>query len=264
VSDAAPGRVLRLSLVAWGLGELAMGRRYAGSTWLLAEAVGLALIGLASWLLLDTTWYLLPFLLGMAFIGVWSVQAVLSYGRAQRLAGQATPPTARRSPAAVAAWLTLPLLAWGTGFWLVAADRASPAAVVDRVLSDWADAAAGQPVAWDLAGAGDSAALSSTMAAATARLRGLCAAGTLPADCDDDPGTVLRDVRFRIDASGQDAAVAVAEVVRFERRPTSVLGIFPASELVPVALQEILRLDLVARPAALGSQRWTVVAASVP
>jgi hypothetical protein len=71
VTDAAPGRVLGLSLAAWGLGELAMGRRYAGSSWLLAEVVGLAVIGLATWLLRDTTWYLVPFVLGMAFIGVW-------------------------------------------------------------------------------------------------------------------------------------------------------------------------------------------------
>ena len=264
MSDAAPSRVLRLSLAAWGLGELAMGRRYAGSTWLLAEASGLALIGLASWLLRDTTWYLVPFLLGMAFIGVWALQAVLAYGRAQRLAGQATPPTSRRSPAAAAAWLTLPLLAWGTGYWLVAADQASPAAVVDHVLSGWADAAAGRQVAWDREPAEDTAALSTTAAAATARLRALCESGVLPPDCDDDPGSVLRDVRFRIDPAGDDAAVAVAEVVRFERRPTTFLGIFPATELEPVALQGILRLDLAAQPAALGSRQWTVVSASVP
>ncbi|HEY7525491.1 MAG TPA: hypothetical protein VIA82_01465 [Candidatus Limnocylindria bacterium] len=261
---AAPGRVLRLSLVAWGLGEVAMGRRYAGSTWLLAEALGLALIGLLSWLLLDTTWYLVPFLLGMAFIGVWGVQALLGYRRAQRLAGQATPPVGRRSPAAAAAWLTLPLLAWGTGFWLVAADQASPAAVVDRFLSGWADVAAGHDVAWEETDGADPVLLSSAAADATARLRQLCANGTLPSDCDEDPGSVLRDVRFRIDGPRDGVAVAVAEVVRFERRPTTFLGIFGASELVPVALEEILRLDLAARPAALGSQRWTVVAASVP
>jgi hypothetical protein len=231
---------------------------------LLAEAVGLALVGLLSWLLLDTTWYLVPFLLGMAFIGVWAVQALLSYRRAQRLAGQATPPVARRSPAAAAAWLTLPLLAWGTGFWLVAADQASPAAVVDRFLSGWADVAAGHQTAWAGTDGADPAMLSSVAAAAITRLRALCANGTLPSDCDADPASVLRDVRFRIDIPGDGTALGVAEVVRFERRPTTFLGIFGASELVPVALEEILRLDLAARPAALGSQRWTVAAATVP
>jgi len=264
VSGAAPGRVLRLSLLGWGLGELALGRRYAGSTWLLAEAIGLGIVALASWLLIDTTWYLVPFVLGMAFIATWGVQAVTTYRRAQRLAGQATPPTSRRSPAAVAAWLTLPLLAWGTGFWLIAAGHTSPGAVVDRYLSDWTDASAGRPSSWEMLTAAEPAALAAAAADATARLRALCADGTLPPDCDDDPGSILRDVRFRIDATSDDAAVAVAEVVRFERQPTTFLGMFGASELVPVALQEILQLDLAARPAALGSRRWMVEAASVP
>ena len=34
-----PGRVLRLALLAWGLGDLAMGRRTAGIAWLIAEIV---------------------------------------------------------------------------------------------------------------------------------------------------------------------------------------------------------------------------------
>jgi hypothetical protein len=258
VSGAAPSRILRLSLVAWGLGEVAMGRRYAGSTWLLAEAAGLTLIGLATWLLRDTTWYLVPFLLGMGFIATWTIQAVAAYRRAQRLAGQATPPTARRSPAAVAAWLTLPLLAWGTGFWLVAADQASPASVVDRFLGDWADAAAGRQASWD------EPSLAAVADGATARLRLRCSSVSARADCGNDPQNPLSGIRFQIDAAGEDRAVAVAELVRFERRPTRVLGIFGATELTPVRLGEILRLDLVAQPAALGSRRWTIVNASVP
>jgi hypothetical protein len=257
VRDAAPGRVLRLSLVAWGLGELAMGRRYLGSTWLLAEAVGLALIGLLTWLLRDTTWYLAPFVLGMAFIAAWAFQAVAAYRRAERLASQATRP-APRSPAAVAAWLTLPLLAWGTGFWLIAADHSSPAAVVNRFLGSWADATDGRLAAWD------QPSLAVAAADATSDLRTLCAQGILPADCSDSPPNLLRGIRFRIVASAEDRAVAVAEVVRFERHPTRVLGLFDATELTPVTLQEILRLDLVAEPAAIDSRRWTIVNASVP
>jgi len=42
VSDAAPGRVLRLALVAWGFGDLAMGRRASGIALLVAELIGLA------------------------------------------------------------------------------------------------------------------------------------------------------------------------------------------------------------------------------
>ena len=265
MTAAAPGRVLRLSLVAWGLGELAAGRRYVGSSWLLAEVIGLAVVAFSTWLFADTTWYLLPFVLGMAFVVAWGVQAVSAYRRAQRVAGQATPPTSRRSPAAAAAWLTIPLLVWGTGFWLIAADGASAAAVTDRFLSGWTDAADGaSPAAWGDALAQDPAGLTSAAATATARLRVLCATGTLSSDCADDPANLLRDVRIRVEMRGSDQAIAIAELVRFERRSTRFLGIFDASELAPVALEEILRLDLAAEPAALGARRWSVVAATVP
>jgi hypothetical protein len=261
VRDAAPGRVLRLAILAWGLGELAMGRRYVGTSWLLAEAIGLALVAFASFLLADTTWYLVPFLAGMAFIAVWAAQAIAAYRRAQGLQRGATPATASRSPAAAAAWLTVPLLVWGTGFWLYAAGAASPAAVLDRFVTTLPQIAEG---AHNAGLAQDPLALSGAAADAIARLGLLCAGGSLPEDCGDAPENVLRDIRFRIDSASEDSATAVAELVRFERKPTRFLGLFEASELLPVPIEEILRLELAARSAALGSQRWIIVNAVVP
>jgi hypothetical protein len=261
VRDAAPGRVLRLSVLAWGLGELAMGRRYVGASWLLAEAIGLALVAFATFLLADTTWYLVPFLVGMAFIAAWTVQAIAAYRRAQRLQRGAAPDVPSRSPAAAAAWLTVPLLVWGTGFWLYAAEAATPAAVLDRFVTAWPQIADG---AHDAALAQDPVALSAAAAAAVARLGQLCDGGSLPEDCGDAPENLLRDIRFRLDSVGGGNASAVAELVRFERKPTSFLGLFEASELVPVPIEEILRLELAARAAALGSERWTIVNAAVP
>jgi hypothetical protein len=261
VRDAAPGRVLLLSVVAWGLGELAMGRRYVGSGWLLAEAIGMALVALATFLLADTTWYLVPFLAGMAFIAVWVLQAVAAYRRAQRLQRGATSTTPGRSPAAAATWLTVPLLVWGTGFWLFAAEAASPAAVLDRFVGAWSQIADG---AHDANLAQDPVALSGAAAEAVARLGQLCAAGSLPDDCADAPENLLRDVRFRLEASDDGSASAVAELVRYERRPARFVGLFEATELVPIPVEAILRLDLAALPAALGSERWTVVNAGLP
>jgi hypothetical protein len=261
VSDAAPGRVLRLSIVAWGLGELAMGRRYVGMTWLLAEAIGVAMVVLSTLVLADTTWYLVPFLVGMGFIATWVAQAVAAYRHAQRQQGQAVPQTGRRSPAAAAAWLTLPLLAWGTGFWLFAADAASPAAVIDRFVSTWTEQASG---ATDPSLAESPEALSAAASAAVGRLRQLCADGTLPDDCADVTENLLRDIRFRIEDAEGDSAVATAELVRYERRPTTFLGVFEASELVPVPVEEILRLELAAHSTAFGAERWTIVNAAAP
>lgn len=261
MNDAAPGRVLRLSVLAWGLGELAMGRRYVGTSWLLAEAIGLTLVALATYLLADTTWYLVPFLTGMAFIAVWAMQAIAAYRRAQRVQRGATATAPNRSPAAAAAWLTVPLLVWGTGFWLFAAEAASPAAVLDRFVASWTHIADGSQ---DAGLAQDPEALSGVSAAAVARLRQLCAAGALPEDCGDAPENLLRDVRFRLEASGEGSTSAVAELVRFERRPSRFVGLFDATELVPVPVEAILRLDLATQPAALGSERWTVVNAALP
>jgi hypothetical protein len=255
VRDAAPGRVLRLALVAWGFGDLAMGRRARGVALLLAELIGLALIVASAILLSDTTWYLVPFLVGMAFIVAWSVQAVAAFLRAQRLQG-AIPPPSSRSPAAAAAWLTVPLLLWGTGYWVFAAASASPSAVLDTFVTAWPDVAT-QPI--EATVATDPAAVSAEAEAALATLRQACADAGLTENCREEASALLVNVRMRIDDQTDDSATAVAEVVRFERQPSRFLGVFEATELVPVPIAPILRLDLAAQPAPLGSAKWIIV-----
>jgi hypothetical protein len=78
-------------------------------------------------------------------------------------------------------------------------------------------------------------------------------------DCGEGLESLLHDIRVRITTQTATRATAVAEVVRFERRPSRFLGLFDASELVPVPTQPILRLDLASRPAWLGAARWTIV-----
>jgi hypothetical protein len=255
VRDAAPGRVLRLALVAWGFGDLAMGRRGRGIALLVAELICLVVIVVTAALLSDTTWYLLPFMAGMAFIAVWCVQAVAAFLRAQRLQG-AIPPTSARSPAAVAAWLTVPLLIWGTGFWLFAADNASPAAVLDIFVTEWPEVAA-QPITANVAT--DPDAVSQEAEAALTNLRQLCVAAGLIDNCQEEAAALLVNVRMRIDSQTGEAATAVAELVRFERQPSTFLGVFKTTELVPVPIAPILRLDLTAQPAPLGSAEWIIV-----
>ena len=253
--DAAPGRVLRLALVAWGFGDLAMGRRGRGTALLLAELLGLVLVAVTAVLLSDTTWYLVPFLVGMAFIVTWGAQAVAAFLGAQRLQGAIPPPTTR-SPAAAAAWLTIPLLLWGTGFWLFAAESASPGAVLDAFVTAWPDVAT-QPI--DDAVASDPAAVSQEAAAALAGLGQLCTAAGLTDDCREEASALLVNVRMRIQDQSADSATAIAELVRFERQPSNFLGIFEATELVPVPIAPILRIELEAQPAPLGSARWIIV-----
>ena len=241
-----PGRVLRRALIAWGLGHLELGLTGAGRALLGAEAIA---AGIVVWLtigLADSSFYLLPFLAGMAFIVAWTWQAVHAYHAALRLQ-PARAPTPERSPAAAIGWMSLPLLVWGTGFWLVGAEAAAPEAVLDRFVTDWTDDALGPE--WP-AGA---------VAAAEEAER------TLGGGADR-----FRDVRIRIVESDDGRAAAVAEAIHFERRESAFLGLFAGSQLVPVADRAILTLDLAAVPVELpgggdiGAVRWQLVGAEAP
>lgn len=266
--SAAPvdaGRVLRRALVGWGQGHALLGRGQLAAALLAAELLGLALVGTLVATLVDTTWYLVPFVAGAAFLVVWAVQAVAAYRAAQRVAGS-IPPTPRGSPAASAAWLTVPLLIWGTAFWLVAATAATPAAVLDRFVTAWPEGAGS--TAW----ADVSTDPVRVERAATAALEGLadrCTDGDLGGDCDEAPVNLLRNVRIRIVSDDGSRASAVAELVRYERRPSRFLGLDVGTELAPVPVEELVTFELETTPALvggldLGARRWTIVNAVAP
>lgn len=258
---ADPGSVLRRALLGWGLGDLALGHRTAALAWLGGELMTLVVLAYLIIGLAGTTWYLVPFLVGIGFVVAWAAQAIRAYRLAQR-AVAAIDPTPPRSPAAAIAWLSLPLLLWGAGFWLVAADAASPSAVIDRLETLWPDLAPGSH-------AGNPLGLSQTdtdaAEVALASLRELCAARRLSADCADDPSNPLRDVRFSVGQTDAHEATAVAQVVAFERRPSTFLGFISGTELVPVPRMTLLTLRLRLLPAPLpgglelGAGRWQVV-----
>ncbi|HSK93353.1 MAG TPA: hypothetical protein VLA76_04770 [Candidatus Angelobacter sp.] len=243
MSRPTPGRVLGWALLGWGLGHLALGRTSVGIGLLLLEVVA---IGLVAWLtagLADTSAYLVPFLAGVGFLVAWAWQAIHAYHQAR--ASGATDRSEAGSPALALAWLTVPLLAWGAGFWLIGAHAATPAAALDRFVTAWTD---------DELRAGTWPA--SLIDAADAAAVGL---GTAP--------DRFRDVRVRVAAADGRHATAVAEAIHYERRESRFLWVFPGSQLVPVADREVLTLELEARPAELpgggdiGAVRWEVVGA---
>jgi len=228
VTPAAPGRVFGRALLVWGLGDLALGRRAAAFGWLAAELLAALLVAGLTLTLADSTLYLLPYLAGVAFIVIWAVQAVGAYQRAQRSQG-AIAPTPRGSPAAAIAWLGMPLLLWGTGFWLVAAGAGSPAAALDRFVTDGA----------------------------------LCSAVFLTDECADSSPS-LAGVRVRLVNLNHASAQAVAERVHYVSRPSRFVGIFEGSELVAVTEETLLTIHLRSVPAAtllgidVGARRWYV------
>ncbi|MFN2484741.1 MAG: hypothetical protein ABR509_07380 [Candidatus Limnocylindria bacterium] len=253
--------------MAWGLGHLALGDRPTARRLLVAEVV--AAIGLAAVTpaLLDGTAYLVPFVLGMAFIAAWAAQAIAAYRLAQRVQG-ATGPPEPHSAAATIAWLGIPLLAWGTLFWLSAARNASPAAVLDGILGHWNEIGVDAGVAPRLST--HPRALSRDVRTAMGRLGELCRAHRIDADCDGPPDGLLHDVRFRILTDDSDTATAVLELVRYERRSTSFLGFVRGATTTPVPTEALLRVRLEALDGGrllgwpLGDRRWRVVDSGIP
>jgi hypothetical protein len=247
VTGPDPGRVLRLALLAWGLGHLAIGRRTMGRGLLVAEAIAFLLVAWLTAGLATSSAYLLPFLVGIGFLGVWAWQAIDAYRAAHALQA-ARAPTPVRSPAIAIGWLSLPLLAWATGFWLVGARDANPSAVLDRFVTAWSSGEL-QPGRW-------SQSVRSTAERAARNLGG---------DADR-----FRDVRIRVVQQRDRGATAVAEKIHFERRDTRLLGLFPGTELVPVADEVVLELELEASPVELpgggdiGAVRWELVGADRP
>ena len=78
-------------LIGWGLVDLSMGRRRAGFAWLALEAVAVAGVTATTVVLADTTWYLVPYILGVAFLVTWAGQAVAAYRRVKSLQGASSP-----------------------------------------------------------------------------------------------------------------------------------------------------------------------------
>ena len=237
-----PGRVLGRALLGWGLGHLALGQATIGWSLLAAEVVAALLVAWLTIGLASSSAYLVPFLAGVAFIVAWAWQAVAAY-RAARVRQPEPSGAPERSPAAAIGWLSLPLLVWGTGFWLIGADAATPAATLDRFVTAWSDGVL-EADAWP----------PSVVDAA--------------ADADRALGSEqdrLRDVRFTIVEETGERATAVAEAIHYERRPSTFLWIFRGSELFPVADERLLSLDLAAVPVQLpgggdiGAVRWEFV-----
>ena len=239
-----PGRVLRRALIAWGWGHLVLGRAALGGALLLAEVAAVLVLGWLTIGLADSSAYIVPFLAGVGFLVAWGGQAVHAYHAAQA-SQPAGLPMPERSPATAIGWLSLPLLAWGAGFWLIGAHAATPAATLDRFVSAWTagELERGEWPAEVLGAADEAAAL----------------LGSGP--------DRFRDVRFSIVEERDGRALAVGDAIHYERRDTRLLGIIPGSELVPVADERLLSLELTAHPAALpggatiGAVRWELVAA---
>src|SRR5204862_3568807 len=111
--------------------------------------------------------------------------------------------TPARGAATALAWLTVPLLLWGTGFWLASGAGAAQAGALDRFESSWAALAGGQDLDPALEANAD---VTSQARSALGGLHELCAQGQLSTDCATSPSNLFRDVRISLVPSGAGAA----------------------------------------------------------
>lgn len=239
-----PGRVLRRALLGWGLGHLELGRTTLGIGLLVAEVIGALVVAWLTLGLADTSAYLVPYLAGVVFIVTWAWQAVAAY-RSARSRAAARAPAPERSPALAIGWLSVPLLVWGAGFWLIGAQAATPAAVLDRFVTAWSNDALNVD-AWPDAVIDEADAVARGLGAGPER---------------------FRDLRVHVVEIDDAQATAVAEAVHYERRDSRFLWIFAGTELVPVADERVLTMELRAQPVELpgggqiGAVRWHLVEA---
>src|SRR5439155_24953298 len=170
-----------------------------------------------------------------------------------------------RAVAAVMPGLTVREVLWGTGFWIVYRPASSPAAALDRFETSWPAMASGGSLD---PGIETYAGFSASARKALGTLQRLCAQGSLSSDCSTSARNLLRDVRIAVVPADPDEATASVTVVSFERRPSRFLGIFSATELVPVPRQTLLTIHLRALPAPLPgglelcARRWRIVGAA--
>jgi hypothetical protein len=237
--------VLRLALLAWGLGHLRLGERRG---WLLfgLEVAWLAALAL-SLSLLPTDRWLLSYALLAGFIVGWVWQAISAYRGARLRSGRSTG----------AAWLLAAapaVICVLTGFWLVAGATASPAATFQHYVGAWraGDAAAALAL---FDGPRDAAALAAEWdgqrAAIAARISELARADPQWRLDRDDPGSNLRfDLHAGDAAAAEDRVRFDIHVVRQVAVATTFLGLVPASRSETRVVETIGQAALVRRSAA--------------
>jgi hypothetical protein len=256
--DLDPGRILRLSLLAWGAGHLRTGDARG---WLLfGLEVACLVVLLVSLALLPTDRWLITYALLSGFILVWIGQAIAAYRRARRLTG-------RTSGAGWLLGVAPVVIALLTGFWLVAGAESSPASTFERYVGAWRE--------------GDSGAAARLFAeppdifqletAWEAQDRSVV--GRIGRLAEADPGWELdrehpeRNLRFDYHPgdllAGVDHVRFDVQVVRRVQVPTSFFGVVPATRsetrvVDTVGQVDVVRLPLTGPLAFTGASVWLI------
>lgn len=231
-------RVLRRSLLGWGLGHVMLGDRRG---WLLFALQPIAIIAVALLAidLIDGTRWLVVFPPLAALIVVWIGQAVAAHNRAVREGGE--------PGGEIAIALLLPLAVTVlTVFWLLGGRHGSPSATLQAYIEAWiSDRPEVAATLFTTPRTTDS--LSTDWAAQRAALTGRIATAraTYGESSGLDPDKPFNSLRFsQATAEGEGRVGMVVEIVRSRRVETTVLGIVPTAGQETVAIERDMTIWL--------------------
>jgi hypothetical protein len=259
-------RILRLAVIGWGLGHIALGLRRG---WLLLAlqpaAIAFAAVVVAA--LLDGTRWLVVFPPLLVLFLVWIGQALDAHRRALR-AGYA--PGGEWAIAAVLPVMLLVL----TAFWVLGGRYSSPSATLQAYTDAWIrdrpDAASALFVAprapedmdrlWEEE--------RRNVVERISRARALYGR-----DSGLDPERPFDSLRFRQQTASDGRVAMIGEIVRNERVETTLLGFIPTASQQTVVVEPGVTVWLQLQPQPLPewleglpmeSQAWKIVAVEEP
>ncbi len=235
------GRTLRLALLAWGAGHIALGLR-RGWLLLVLQPLALGVVAVLTVLLIDGTRWLIVFVPLVALFLVWIGQALDAYHRALR-SGHA--PGGEWTIVAI-----LPVMIGVlTVFWLVGGRHGSPAATLQAYADAWISdrpEMAGQLFVSERAPdqmlrqwQGERSAVVDRITRARA-IHG--------AESGLNPERPFDSLRFREVRSSSGRVAMIAEIVRNQRVETTLLGFVPTAGQETVVVEHALTVWLTLQP----------------
>ena len=239
--------VLRRALLVWGLGHLALGdaRGWALAALEVLALAGLAVLGAALGEGIGSSWVFLGL---VAFFAGWGGQAIDAYRRAVELG-------ARRGGAIQLLALAPAAIVAFSGFWLVAAGGATPAATLQRYVAAWRGGRPDEANRLFLSPPGSSV-LAERWKRDESYLRNRLVelTATLGPGSALDPERPLESLVFEFTAprgaqrnGGRDEGETAEAVVEFVRPVTvrdSFFGLFPTASQRIVVLERVGRVRL--------------------
>jgi hypothetical protein len=258
----SPRGALRLSLILWGLGQVAAGDRRG---WL-GLPLQLSALGSLGWFAANAAQgsnAIFVFLGGVAVLALWAFIAGHAYRTATRRHA-ALDVAPRAAGAFELLWLS-PFVVFGsTLLWASGGRLADPGTVAADYVGDWRAGQAEAAIQRFAAPPGDPGAVNQTWTQQLAGLRNdlVRVAAVAGDDVRIDPDDPLDSIVWIAQPTGESrSAIIDIEAVRTQPVQTQLLGLLPATSQRTETLERLGRIELrlVDLPGPVAGQGWRIV-----